>query len=1413
MSSVRRELGLRFRIGAFLLGIACWGWASLGVQAQETPPETDPFESQSVAYRTALHYDPSLQAPLDQLIKMYREKGRMAELKAIYESHISQYPADAGAKAVLVRIYNVESDPKGKNLILQGIQQHPESAYLNFLHFELLDKESEPGAVQALSKAIELEQRPDRRLEWIEVLLQETTGTDERDVAETHLKELREVQQGNIGGLEALAEMMHRYGFPELGLETVGDALALNPAPENQVNLQMLGAKMDAALGNTVEAGERLSGLLEKVAPDYWRRSEIVSLRISLLNSDAARETLLQAAREKYEAQPESVEVVLDLVELLLATGLRKDAAEVLVESSERMPHSQPLEQKALEVLDRLGEDEQTLAYLDARLEQAPERIDLRYRMVQALYLVGDEAGAAAEFQTVCEGLTGDALMERRLDLARYLRRMNLADYAIPILESVIELAPKRLDLRRELAEAQLAVGNREGARRIVANWDDQGTSIEHFLEFVHLMVQQDFLSEAKEALERRVGQNPESLELRLLLADVLASFGDQRLGTLQLQEARDLADTTARYRQWLESAMRFHEDFDNTDAFFDSEQQRLLADSDEWTKEQIARFLALCEVGENNKQNERVAHLLRTQLAEGNLPPDLEVDVRRLLVKTLDEDPVYSLEVETQLRQLLEDDPEGAADYQLRLALLYHSNQRPDLAQPLLAEVNYETVGEPALLRSSQAALADYQMYFQMLTGMRRLVTLESGNRQHWEKLLNMLVAMDREVEFRQVVWRLLGGSKDLELTEESSKALRTHLADSYWRSISKALNDSRTGASEVMALLDSLERSVGGSEDQLWALWARAFLLNRMGQEQARDEVVQALLEQCQVTGKEAIAFPDGLAIQTGAAEQVLKEPPPVTVTEAGAGEPISEALSMGWGFEVDPGAVIIDIEPVGDQVLVLDNRLTIYGVHRTSGKLLWMKRTRKNPAGSSPSASSTVQNQLGSGVININGGIIVSQGGSITITQSSATSRTLMSQVRQHGQVTYPVDYYAPQTLRPLQLVGDGSQRFFVPEGHFLVCYDAASGDLVWSSPILLNSEARSSELKDVAEPLLEYALVGERIICFDPRTSMAASVEASSGKILWLKQIENSAEEEGRTIIRAALNSGAAFGAERMLVYGDRSAILDSRNGEVMWQFDGEIPHRFPLQLHSAEEESALAAMTYTPDQVPTSYVSHLTNASERGAQVDSFLKYDAALVAPAVEWASQHNQDGQARYAALQGRKMLLMGPKGIGVYSLDLPLAGRQYPITGIYLGGSTNRACVRTSETIEILDLTDGYVESLPLNAQPGERVETLVEGNRVYACSAQGLRCWNLHTGRRIFDVPWPAELAQYAQKHRGFQQQPGTTLYWQGIAESQVGSSNSARVCYPIRTEASGGQLYVLISDRVMAALTPRKAAGEG
>ena len=148
------------------------GLALLCASAAYSDENSGSFDELSIQYRTALYNDPLLESALDSLVELYLQADRLGELVGTYQSHIEQYPTDAGAKAVLIQVMQSAGRVGSEELLTSSVALHPDYAPLQYILFLTLDAKGDERAIDVLSLAVDLESRPQRRSEWLELLLE-----------------------------------------------------------------------------------------------------------------------------------------------------------------------------------------------------------------------------------------------------------------------------------------------------------------------------------------------------------------------------------------------------------------------------------------------------------------------------------------------------------------------------------------------------------------------------------------------------------------------------------------------------------------------------------------------------------------------------------------------------------------------------------------------------------------------------------------------------------------------------------------------------------------------------------------------------------------------------------------------------------------------------------------------------------------------------------------------------------------------------------------------------------------------------------------------------------------------------------------------------------------------------------------
>ena len=1388
------------------------------------------FEKQSLALRTALHYDPSLDTPLHTLVKLYREAGRSDELIGLYRGHIAQYPEDAGAKAVLVRVLRSLNRAEADELAQSAVQVHPESALLNYLLYELRARREDPRALESLARAISLETKPARRDLWAETLLEESGDGAGRELAKAHLEKLREAEGNTAESLVDLAERMHRYQFDTLAFATLQDAMKLDPDPETSVEIEILTAKVQVALGDRNGAGSRLDSLLTRLATDYWRRAEIMNLRIGMLSTEEERRSLLAAARARHEGNPKSESAILEYSELLIVSELRRDALTILRAGSQSLPSSERIEKQLLTLLDQLNDPLVLNEYLEERVAAFPDRPELRYRLVKNLYDLGKREQAVAQLDKVLGQLEPAEADRRLVDLARHLRRSNHYDAAVEIFTRIIGNHPDRFDVIRELSETHLTLKDRGAARSVLRDLSVGDASLENFLDLIQFMVAEDFLSEARQALEGRIADDPERLDLQLPLARVMAKTGERTATEALLLQARRLTDTPARYRLWLETALEVHELFEDEGVFFDNEHQRLLTEAEiepgnQWSPDRIERFLTYCELGEEKKLQDRVTQALRVQLEDPALPADLRFRLRRLLVQALERRSDRAGEVEQQLQLLAKEDPGRASEYDLRRALMYHGMQRTDLAGETLGSIEIDNIADTKLLKSAYLVFIEYEMPDAARRCLERVTESDPADFTSWEKRLSLLAAMGQEEELRKAIRQLLVEAERTNLGERSVRSLRLHWLDSMWRSVSRRLAsiDSESLA-EVLPLLDSVDRETQDPGERLWGLWARAFAYNELGQIDARDGVIRELtasaVDKGQGMEQVEIAFPDGLSISLLAGLELLREP------KVSEGAPETENFTEGplepnrvsWAFEVDPGQRIVRMVSASKEkgdLLILDDRGTCYLVDGASGKLQWRERLAEEdslPAARDIAGASTARSSGTNLTISNSYYRIQQQGGNLTVQQ-------LMAPYQSTTLGALPANAPEGRNLRavklPQQLEVDGEGRFFLAAANRLEARSMEDGSLSWSTELFLDpsTTATSQSLPGSAHPGMRMALAEGMVIAFLPRQSTVSGFDSRTGKLVWTRSVGQG--EPGRQENLFALNCGITARGRKVFVYGERSLVLNAEDGGILWRFDGGDVRTFPVSLAEKDPEegenddSLLGGKS--ADLSNRALLDHLMPQERRPGAVKRFFQYQGALVAPAVHWSSARlTQDGAASAVITSRDHLLLFGSEGLRDISLRLPLASRFHPAGGSYLGSVGSQAWFLAGDSLSRLHLLDGTrtVSSVASLSSAGEEIRAVLGGGRLYVIGDKGIRVINAFDGDVIGAWSWPESLVAYRERLRLAEANPMESAnadpgfpVWQGVVRTDL---SAFPYCLPLRDLAAGDTLFALIGDGAVVAL---------
>ncbi len=1220
-------------ISGFVTPFTAWGFCvsvllglavTVGAWGQEEAGPDD-LAAKSLPLRTALHHDPTMESPLTALVAMYRKANRLEELQGMYQTHLQQWPNDASATVVLIRIQTDAADPAALRTAQTATQRFPQVGYVHYLLFELLQADRDPAAVDALDRAINLETDPARKAGWIERLLPLADIGDRRDLVEKHLKVLVELQSSTPEGLLAAARRAQSLGEHEVALAAVERGLKMSPASETMVDLELAAAEAVAGLDRVDAAGERLDALLGKLTGDYWRRSDILRRRLALVQNDEQRDKMIAAARDRVAARPGDESAVLDLANLLESFEQRRDAVAVLRGASNDLPDSMPIEQATLSLYDALRDEPGRADYLRARLEQKPGRTDVAVMLAESLFLLGQSAEAEAVLDQKLASLEAEQRTAVQLELARRLRRSSLPTEAARLFALVVEANPRRLEVMRELAELYLALNDSSRATVLLSKPLPRDAALENFLDLANFMVEHEMYREARTALAARRVTDPTNMELPVLQLAIEGAEARFATGGRIIEESRPLADTSARYRIWLEAATRFYKLLDDASdpmkVFLDAELARLRDEAEgldpeaRWSDAVLDRGLVFADVAVSADLPEVAADLLQEAVAS-NPPLEPRLKIRRALIVALDKAKGGEARLEEQLAALAAETPDASDEANARLAILFHRAEQATQVEKALKRVDLNRVNDPTVLADLEGVYAGRNDRAGVAMVIRRLTQTDPTNRDNWSRHVTLLALQGDEDGLRTTLRRLLAGVDRMPVKEEVRGVIESHLLESYWRSVSGKLarlqaaeeegGDVEAELAETLYLLDSASRVARTDRSALWTAWTRGYVLNRLGRGAERDEAIaelERLAESVRAAEGEAEASHGGGEGAEVAEGEVEEEVEGVDVAGAegltpavsGVGElmiPFPDGLQVSMS-----GAREVLTAEASDRVptrlldaagpVPADGRLETAWTFQTPGgaAIVAIFPLEKGGSGVAPAAS-----PAGEAVGEGEPATATAPGGSVLVFDAAgrlsrvdlSTGKMLWSQEEagprsNPGQgetrpVMHPSGHYmmginVPGTVvRP---VLDEAGRLWLGWEGAVTCMNAVDGSVLW----------RAGLAKPVGEEAgpMSVEVVGERGVVYSPGEGRVWVLDAATGKLLDSFIVGGgagaAANADELPLPLSWLNSGMSSDDGRTLVYGSSAAVIDTATGRLRWSFAADGGALLPIRLDEPDEEGA------------------------------------------------------------------------------------------------------------------------------------------------------------------------------------------------------------------------------------------------
>ena len=1362
-------------------------------ESKQTSPEV--FEKRSIALRTALHYDPSLEIPTAELLKLYRGDGRADELVGLYRSHIRQYPKDPGGRIVLARILHALGRSDARDIAAKAAKDLPDDALVAYVHAQILAGVGGRGAIEEFARAVELTKRHERRLRWTRELIDQALEAGRSDLAKKQLEALAEDTQIAPDRRISLARKMLDASLPDMACSTLESILSGQLPPEVAIDAELALGEALAAADRTDEAAARLDALLDRVTLEFWRRSEILSLRVGLIKGREERQAMLAVAAEEWAANPRSEGAALQLAELQNAFGLRREAADTLTKTASQLPESDRVEKALLDILDRLSAHDEAADFLVARLDRRPGRSDLLYRLVQSLFLAGRREEAHKSVTPMMESIPEADRSDRMLELARFLKRMSLAHDATDIYESVIEAEPERLDVRQELATTLIALGNRAAAQRVLDGAIAFGAAEEDLTEIVQFFIAQEMHTQARKALETRLETLDEGtgFGLQLLLVELYGRTGDQKQGSELLDALRADADTLPRYRQWLQTGVQFWDSLGGVTPFIAGEQNRLreeakteengLTGSSKAELTQGAgRTLALSDIAgvALNDENKLLESILRERLKSLDPSDPGAVEIRTMLVQILEGDKERTVELEKELKTLLEAAPDLAPENRIRLAKLYNTSGRTDLLRETLDVVDFSLVMAPELVADAKPLLVTIGHQQKLTEAIRRAIELEPNGLNHWEDLIQQYALDSDEDSMRTSLRQLLLGASGQPLTGETKTLVQNHLGASCWRSIARILSQSSRNDGKLSGVrgaeigrLAGLAEEVGGSAERtLWAPWARAYAAVLTGQDdiagRERDQFLlgveeMLLLKQSNENPKAEpkpieldhdrirIAFPDGITATLASALNLLEKQAPKPEETPEAVSPISGEMEVRWAFRTRFNSPVSFIEPIRDlNVVIIGNAAgDLYGISDLTGKLVW--QTKENGAAHNSS------NALRAPIPTIPG-------------QTNVNNDSRISDL-------------APD----VKIVG---QQIFRIRRNRLECLSATNGTLIWDALIPPPAPPKQSAAPSYGYSYQHTSGQGQDfyriatgdgfVFLLDPSRSRVSAHKEGSGKLAWETDLGAQGQDPPTISGQQKWSTGISYSEGRVFGYAGAAGLLDAKTGAPLWSFDSRRVQVLPISLEAESDDPALVSKQPKAPGNPksntllglsstlSSRVSSGYGLSSTAAIIDyslgkprqqfrqsprsyrygstqpSGLSARLRLAASVPTWVTQSHS---GKRAILSGDVLLLQSPSAVSKMVTNFPIAPSgnfvnqpaAMNLQGVLVGHAAGRVILQNNTSLIALDVDLGR-PPLTIHISGNSTFSrtyyprVALGGPLAYVADDRSMRVFHMGTGQRI-------------------------------------------------------------------------------
>ena len=1314
------------------------------------------FEKTSLAWRTALHFDPGAEAPLRSLVELYQKEGRVGDLVMLYTEHRAQFPQDENAAVVLARLYMALKDARAEAFLQEAMSRHPQNALLRRAQAEWLEQRFDPRGLESLDEAVKLETAvPARRAQWLEELIKTAAQSGREDLVSARLSALTQEAVFNPSQRLHWARRCLEAGLKKSAAAVLkgGDFSALQG--EEAVEALFVQSQVAWAANDRTEAARHARALLSLLAPDHWRREEALRLHWQTAG-EKEREASLATAASAWKSSPTNETAALSYGELLVLAGKRDEALQMWQEVMRSLPAARLIEARVVALFESMRRDEDLLRFLQDRVRVQPEREDLRLLLARRLLQLGRmEAGLAALEELLAEKDVAERVTTL-LQTARWLRLQNLFGEAARVLEVALTAEPQRWEVRKELAEIHLLMKRPEEMEKLFNLEMSDDVTAEVRMEIAQFLITRKRWSQARRMLEVWIQRKPGEFDARLLLARVESLAGASEASERRLSECRALCDTEARYAAWLAVAWERATELEKTEVFIQEERQRLWPKEGEtWEAERLKKLGVLAGQTMQSRLQDETEKLLRAALAEPKMPASAKVEIRRQLISVLDgrEDKRKALEVEIEAA-LAENQDDGAGDLRLRLALMYYQAKRLDLWRSMMMAVVPERCEDVSLLQRALVNARQSDLMPMAAAMAERMMRLQPDEKAHWITWTSLLVESGEESKLRLALREMRARSAAWKLSDAAQETLRRHLAASCWRSVGEVIGDPDRSVDEALLCLGELEQTEQQAQRRLWLAWARGMLALRSGDETSLADARAAL------NGKEEwVVFPDGLSLSLTEARRMLETaaPAPEVKITPKSGD-YSNPGKMSWVFQPQNKAELQRwcLTPDGKRMLVQDTFGRLYAVDRRTGKQLWDWRRSRAAV---PAA-------------------LTRDGGEL---------------------VSYPMEWcVSDEHLTVLDETG-------------IVCLRIADHSVEWEIPTpgVVHTGAQGT-----------LAQSGNRVLWWRAALGRLEALDEMNGKRLWSRLIPALGEaSKSNPSSPVWLMSGMRCDGERAVIWGSGTAVVRVSDGALIWKAaTSEQPLSFPLQLDdttsakpsvSTPGASFLSAATAARSFSSRASLTTLLLANSHAIPSYGYPgMYGSAQSSPWLLWGGEGE-----RWLQGDGLWLISQNMASARYSALGFPSMVSSRSRSPFYLGaatpvGTAGRSLIAASERGVVKVMADGSARALVTyevreNAPEKHPLPSVgMDGTTLVVADSEQLRVVDALSGVTLWEKPWPADASAIVVSERE------ALKSWQSLRWSSRGLSfydghGRTQVC-EWRALMSGGDLVLPAGTRSLICL---------